>query len=153
MEITTPRYIIVSFLHGNPPASFGKSMWPLHATIVRPFYLSADPVGIIRELEKLCKGKPEVSSKGIRRSMFGERNDIPVTEIELVTGLDVLHKQLTNIVQTWTDTVDKSFPVYSPHVSDQDSGSLRLGVEVTIDSVSLVRMDTDERVVLSTVRF
>lgn len=53
----------------------------------------------------------------------------------------------------WIEFRTPQYKVYRPHATDQVIGEISVGEEVTINSVSLIELGSDERQVLCTINF
>lgn len=144
------KYIIVSFLEKVPPGTvFSNTEWPLHVTILRPFFSDGESSRLIEILQNSVKGKQTISLFGKTKEMFGQNRDIEVTELGHTTEIQNLHESIKNAFKPHICFESEQYPHYRPHVTKRGNGGVATGEEVIIDSVSLVKMENDSRRVLA----
>lgn len=147
------NYVIVSFLQKGFPQKFLQPNWPLHVTVVRPFFSNKSGIEFIHALTTISSQIKPIYTLGKSREMFGPNSDVSVTELENTPALQSLHDQVMSTSGAWMQFCTPQYKTYRPHVTDQVTGGISVGEEVTIDSVSLIELGSDERHVLGTVNF
>ncbi len=147
------QFVIVSFLEQDVPASFRKSEWPLHVTILRPFTTEASADDIFGSLKKVGAQTKSIRTVGKSKELFGEHLDVPVVELTLTPELQALRLRIKTKLETQIEFSAPSFDTFRPHVTDAVSLALAVGDEVFIKAVSLVEIRNDERHVFGTVSF
>jgi hypothetical protein len=147
------QYVIVSFLQKEFPQKFLQPGWPLHITIVRPFFSNKSGEEFIQALITICSQIKPMHTLGKSREMFGPNSNVPVTELENIPALQSLHDQIMSELRAWMEFRTPQYKTYRPHATDQATGGISVGEEVEIDSISLVELGSEERQVLSTINF
>jgi hypothetical protein len=144
------HYLIVSFLQQDFPLEFLQSDWPLHVTIVRPFFSNHSEEEFVHVLSTICAQTKPLPTAGKSRELFGPNRDIPVTELENTPALQLLHEEIMSVCGAWMEFKTPQYHTYRPHATDQTAGSVSVGEAVVIRSISLIESRGDKRRVVHT---
>lgn len=147
------KYVIASFLEkAHPGIVFSKTEWPLHMTILRPFFSDSEGSQLIEILQNSLEGKQTISLFGRTKEMFGPNRDIEVTELGHTTEIQNLHDSIMDAFQPFICFESEQYPHYRPHVTKRGGREVPIGEEIVIDSVSLVKIENDSRRVLAAIK-
>lgn len=144
------EFLIVSFLKENLPTTFNKRDWPLHVTIVRPFFSekSSEEVGAV--VRDVCSEILSLTLVGKSKEMLGPDNNISVTEVESTVELGSLRNNIIKKIEPFITFKPPLYSTFRPHVTDQRTGSIAIGEKFTIRSLSLVEEHGTERAIVDT---
>lgn len=147
------EYVIVSFLNPEAEPIFKRASWPVHLTVAGPFFSDFEFEPIAERLRSVCMNVKPISVKGTKRSMFGRRNDVPVTEVERSRALMEFHTNILDVLGRDVElkVAGHSRSGYAPHVTDHGAVKLTPGSIFTIESVSLIELFKDKGFILSTI--
>lgn len=146
------RYVIVSFLKKTTAGrTFSKLEWPLHLTVLRPFFSDTEDSKLIETLQISLAEKQKIALIGKSKELFGQNTDIVVTELEYNVQIQDLHNSVEGAFGSFVSFESKQYLDYRPHVTTQGNESVEVGEKVVIDSVSLVKFNNDSRQVLVTI--
>lgn len=141
------NYVIVCFLSRNPPLEFPSKEWPLHVTILRPFTSTCSLEAFGWMLEPICTQTRTLILTAKAKELFGPDRDIPVSELELTSELEVFQRQVLEACEPQITFKHPAFPSFRPHVTAQREDRVNVGDTVSLDSLSLVEQGQPYRVV------
>jgi hypothetical protein len=144
------KYVIVSILTPQPPASFIQSEWPLHVTLLRPFSTELPPEIVVSKFTVACKDQKIIATKGKSKELFGPDNDVPVTELELTTELQLLHTALKTDFEGEIEFTSAQYPDFRAHVTKNLGRQIGVGELVELKTVSLVKLEAPYRTIIET---
>lgn len=147
-------FVIVSFLDGVPTENFSRGNWPLHLTLLGNFYTEASEGDLHSTLVKAIEETLSFSVVGGKEEMFGKNADVPVIALKKTSELESLHNQLRHSFNSKVlhfETPDFIGAGYLPHVTDTAEVSLKVGEEVQLTTISLVRLTEDTAHICSTI--
>lgn len=149
----TSEYIVVSFLGNRIKPSFRRTEWPLHLTVLNSFLTELPPERLTDKLLIVAFKNTSLSVPAREKAMYGRKNDVSATVLELTDGLKQLHYDLLDTFKHDVEfkAVHFNGATYSPHVSDQRSGSIHGGDVVPLRTLSLIQLSGKVGRVLSTV--
>lgn len=134
------QYIIVCFLSDNTPSRFLKKNWPLHVTIHRSFFSESTSEELEQALEPVCRSTPTLVQQATNEALFGPRENVPVTELELTHRLEMFHRQVHYSCRPHVKELrGPTYPVFRPHVSAQREEAVHPGDSVTLRSLTLIK--------------
>jgi 2'-5' RNA ligase len=143
-------YVIVSFIK-EPKAAFDQPNWPVHTTIFRPFTSNLSETDLSNLLDEIASRYIAIPIRGKAREYFGPNQTVPVTELETSNSLQELHDAVRVAYEArGAQLVGRAFPTFRPHITDQREGSFAVGEDAHLTSMSLVRMDGENRQVIHT---
>lgn len=147
------EYVIVSFLNPETEPIFERSKQPAHLTIAGPFFSDLEFEPIAQKLKQICLEHKPIPVKGTKRSMFGRRGDVPVTEVERTRELMTFHTKILDALgrDIQLKLAQHSREGYAPHVTDRGPVKLPPGEIFTIESISLIELFKDKGFILSTI--
>ncbi|MDB5244374.1 MAG: 2-5 ligase family protein [Parcubacteria group bacterium] len=141
------KFVIVSLLTKDCPTTFQKTDWPLHLTLARPFLSPDSNEELIQKVTLACANQTPLVTRGVSRALFDRyQRKIAATEVEHTPELLRLHTQIRDAIGP-VQAVGESYDTFRPHVSDQAAEAIEVGQIITLDSVSLVEMDGNNRYV------
>lgn len=148
------KFIIASFIGGiTAGTTFEESKWPLHVTLMHSFHSNTPPQELTQTLERALQRQEAFELFGKSDELFGPENDRPVTELKLTPQMSALN---TLLKETFTEHSDQSvpdkYPTYRPHVTKQGEEGISIGDSVRIDSVSIVFVGDESRIIISTIQ-
>jgi len=146
------EYVVVSFIK-QPQENFQRSEWPLHVTILGTFQTNISSKEIVLQMTKACLDTHTFILTGKSKEMFGYNNDIPVTELNKTSALVKLHSKLLTAFLSNATLKSPTFggDGYRPHVTDQNTGNIEPNQEITVRSVSLVKLEGNQGLIIETV--
>src|SRR6185503_14423306 len=124
------HFVIVAFVKKDFPQSFAQTDWPLHVTIVRPFFSEKNAEEFSKVLKEICSNFKSIQTEGKSLEMFGEKNDAAVTELQNVPELQALHDRVMGGCGEWMEFKTRQFDTYRPHVTDQKENKIEVGEKV-----------------------
>jgi len=148
-EGTKASYIIVAFLN-EPKENFRASEWPQHVTIIRPFSTSQSTEELVQKIEEVASNHNALVLHGKARRLFGPLMNIRVTKMEDSPDLLSLYEDMQSALGSDIETIGKTFP-FKAHITDNTGTPVPPGTEIPLRTISLVRIDGDNRSVLHTV--
>jgi 2'-5' RNA ligase len=156
--VYTQKYTLVHFISPvDAGTQFYMSSWPLHTTLADVFAIDRSASRIDDKLSIFCKGIIDVKTVGLHDSVLGTT---AVTILEKNSQLLQLHSELIHLLQrngAKFNNPEFNNKGFIPHCTIQKNERLKIGQEMTINSVSLVDMfpsgDWQKRKVLATFNF
>jgi 2'-5' RNA ligase len=134
------KYIIVSFLEDvSSGMKFQKSEWPLHLTIIPPFFFNKEEKQLINLLNSSFTNKKPITLIGESKEMFGPEREVEVTVLKNTEAIQELHNDIQERLRNWIIFKSKQYPDYRPHVSGQGEKEINVGKKIIINNVSLVK--------------
>lgn len=145
------QYVIVAFLRLQSEPIFKRTSWPLHLTILGPFFTNHEFMVLADKMRAVCNEHKPMTLVGKERRKFGRRNDVPATTVERTPELHQLH---TKLLERLSDTIElkvleHSGRNYAPHVSDRMTSKLKQGETITLNSLSLVELLDDKGIIVA----
>lgn len=137
--------------------SFRVPDWPLHLTVVPPFYTHASTETLAAVIDNVAARHPPLAVFAGEERLFGRNHTIPVNLVDDHPGLTELHRDLVAAVRPLAaDPDERLFTAteFSPHVTVKNGRRVTAGDVLTLAQVALVdmaaRADPSGRSVLST---
>ena len=146
------EYVIFNNFDSHPKQQYMLSDLPLHLTFLDNFYSQLTPEEIMVKLAPLANMFELFNTIGLSREMFGPQYDVWVTRVEKSDELQDIHMK---IIEVLDDDIEFKLPQftkenYSPHVTDQPSGSVAVDEKLAISNLTLVEIIGDKIVVHAT---
>jgi 2'-5' RNA ligase len=145
------KYVIVSMLEPEFPQEFQSSDWPLHVTLLRPFETEVGAVKLIELLKKISDTHQELSTTGKSKEMFGEKEDVAVTELICTPELQKLHDDIKTAFIDDITFIAHQYPTFRPHMTEQNGKSINVGEVIALKNLSLIAINAQLRTVLSAI--
>jgi hypothetical protein len=124
------RYGLATLFNNFPDGyEFTEANTPLHLTHVDVLSIDLEPEEFIPKLTDHLSKEAQFSILPTNETNYGPNKDIPVTEVELNSGIVSFHKRLMNFLITLGATLDNPQFLndsYSPHVSIYGARKLNL---------------------------
>jgi 2'-5' RNA ligase len=148
------KYVIVSFLEEIPNGYiFNRNNWPLHLTIIRPFLSPDESDYFVEKLKFICSKNNRIQLTAKSEELFGLNKDIPVIELEMTGDLQNLHDEVKQVLKDSIEFESALYADFRPHVTTQGNKSIKVGEDIMIDSLSLVKSSGDTKEVISSIKF
>lgn len=154
----TQKYTLVYFIsHTEIGSQFHMSSWPLHTTLADVFAINRQDSDIDNKLSIFCQEVSKIETTALSDSLLGT---IAVTLLEKSSKLSILHNNLINLLEVngaVFNTPEFNRGGFIPHCTIQKNDRVKIGQNLTINSLSLIDMfpdnDWQQRKVLATFNF
>lgn len=147
MEVLTQKWVIAALLEEvDDGVMFLNTDWPLHITLAGVFAIDKNGSWLATELGRLLEDQAAVTVTAEEPAMFGVNQDVPVMKVqktpELLGLYEKIHLWLTQSGAVFNSPQYES-EGYAPHSTEQKTGKLEVGQQLTIKSISVVDMLPD----------
>lgn len=137
-------YVIVNLIEQPPSDCFRSTEMTLHLTLSNTFFSNMPVQEILQILKELKSKHKSFIVRTKTRELFGENNDILVTEVARSKELLKLH---FDIVESINDLVFKkpefAMENYRPHITDQGGKSIRVNEEIKVNNFTLFELSKE----------
>lgn len=135
------EYILIHDINDSLAVGQTVKRVPLHLTVLSWFVRlsKASEELTASSIQEFTQKLEPITLIGAERSMFGPEFDVPVTILEKSDQITQLHVGLMAVAGAVVNSQYSGADKYSPHVSDTDSCTFRVGQEQLLDRITLVR--------------
>ena len=145
------QYAVIANLETVRGKHFSLSSLPLHVTILSIFFSVERPSFFSKVLKNAAAETRTVTVKTIGRALYGVNRNVPVTLVDRSHELKKLHLKLLDEVSEKVSFQAPQFTGenYGPHVTDQEDRSIPVGIDLSVDNLSLVEIVEPDVVIRS----
>lgn len=152
------KYCLVHFIEPiSTDTKFHMTEWPLHITLADVFAIDRTDETVDATLKNLCEQQESIVTTGLEESILGTT---PVVLLDTTYELSKFHSNLVAVLEKLGATFNTpafNNEGYIPHSTIQGDVRVRIGQQISINSLSLIDMfpsdDWQQRSVLATYDF
>lgn len=142
MENFSQKWVIASLLEElKDGTQFNYTDFPLHLTLAGVFAVNLSGEQLAAGIKTILLKQKQLTIIAHKSALFGPNHDIKVMQVIKSPELMLLYLKIHNWLvknKAIYNSPEYQGEGYSPHCTDQKSGSLKSGESSTITSVSLI---------------
>ena len=136
------EYVVVNVFDKKPKSQYWLNDLPTHLTLSNTLLADIAPHEFLEIVKPLANTYQSFTVIAKSREMFGERQDIDVTEIAKSDLIEELHLALLEVFGDKARLKNPEFggKNYRPHVTDQPAGRANIGDVLIVDNLAFVEI-------------